>query len=430
MGKDVKETPKRKERAFDEEELARKRDGLTATLEALRGDLRAFVIGVGYRVFLELLEEERGQLCGPRYAHSEERRAYRHGYDTGSLVFGGRKISVPKPRVRSLGGRELELETWREASATDPLEERMMEQILSGVTMRKYGRSLEAAPAEVKTSTESRSSVSRMFVARTKEQVKAFLSRPLGDLDISVVLVDGTRLGGHVLLVALGIDADGHKHVLGVVEGTTESSQVCLSLFRNLLDRGLVVERPRLFVVDGGRGIRSAIRTTFGMWALVHRCHVHKLKNILDHLPEHKRPWVRQIVRRALSEKDATKAKQHLLRLAKQLDELHPGAASSVREGLDEVLTLHRLGIQGPLYQSLKSTNSIENLQGSIKTLARHVKRWRSGSMAVRWCVTALSEAERHFRRIKGYRDIPFLMAALDTALEQNPQIINESEVA
>jgi len=430
MCKDVKETVKSEEQVLRGEDLAKERDGLTATLEALRGDLRGFVMDTGYRVFLELLEEERELLCGPRYSHIGDRHAYRHGYDHGRLVFGGRKISVPKPRVRSVDGKEIELEAWRETSATDPLEERVMEQILAGVTTRKYSRSLEAAPAEVETSAESRSSVSRMFVARTKEQVKAFLSRPLGDLDLAVIMIDGTGLGDHLLLVALGIDADGHKHVLGVVEGTTESSQVCLSLFRNLVDRGLVVERARLFVIDGGRGIRSAIRTTFGGWALTHRCHVHKLKNILDHLPTHKRPWVRQMVRRALGEDTARKAKQKLLRSAKQLEEPHPGAASSIREGLDELLTLHRLGIRGPLYRTLKSTNPIENLQGSIKSLTRHVKRWRSGSMALRWCVTALSEAERHFRRIKGFRAMPFLMAALEAALEKNGEFDTESEVA
>lgn len=430
MCKDVKETPKSEEQVFSGEELARRRGGLTATLEALRGDLRGFVIEAGYRIFLELLEEERELLCGRRYAHIGEREAYRHGYDKGRLVFGGRKISVPKPRVRSLDGKEIELETWQETSATDPLEERVLEQILAGVTTRKYSRSLEAAPAEVKTSSESRSSVSRMFVARTKEQVKAFLSRPLGGLDFPVIMVDGTALGDHLLLVALGIEADGSKHVLGVAEGTTENSQVCLGLFRNLIDRGLVVERARLFVIDGGRGIRKAIRTTFGSWALPQRCHVHKLKNILDHLPGHKRPWVRQMVQRAWNEDTAKKAKQRLMRLAKQLEEPHPGAASSIREGLDEVLTLHRLGIRGPLYRTLRSTNPIENLQGSIKSFTRHVKRWRSGSMALRWCVTALSEAERHFRRIKGFHAMPFLMAALDTALENNQQIDTESEVA
>lgn len=429
MSKDVKEAPKSEGQVVDGER-ATTRERLAEAVESLRGDLRAFVVGAGYGVFLKLLEEEREFLCGPRYAHCEERRAYRHGYETGRVVFGGRKISLPRPRVRSVDGKEVELETWREVSATDPLEERVIEQILSGVTTRKYSRSLEAAPAGVRTAAESRSSVSRIFVARTKQQVQTYLSRPLGDLDIRVILVDGTHVGGHVLLVALGIESGGHKHVLGVVEGTTESAQVCLSLFRNLIDRGLVVERARLFVVDGGRGILSAIGTTFGAWATVQRCQVHKLRNILDHLPEHKRPWVRQIVRRALSEKDAKKARQQLLRLAKQLEQLHPGAASSIREGLDQLITLQRLGVEGPLYRSLRSTNAIENLQGSIKALARHVKRWRGGAMAIRWCVTALSEAETHFRRIKGFRDLCFLVAALDADFKKRTENFRESEVA
>ena len=430
MTKDVRETPKREEPDFTDVELSKERAGLAATLDALRGDLRGFVIEAGHRVFLELLEEEREVLCGLRYAHRGDRQAYRHGHDKGSLVFGGRKISIPKPRVRSVDGEEIELETWREVTSTDPLEERVLEQILSGVTTRKYSRSLEAAPTEAKTSSDSRSSVSRMFVARTKQQVETFLSRPLGQLDFPVIMVDGTGLGDHLLLVALGVEADGTKHVLGVAEGTTESARVCVALFRNLIDRGLVVERARLFVVDGGRGIRSAIRTTFGGWALTHRCHVHKLRNILDHLPVHKRPWVRQMVRRAWDEDTAKKAKQRLLRLAKQLEDPHPGAASSIREGLDDALTLHRLGIRGALYRTLRSTNPIENLQGSIKATTRHVKRWRNGSMAIRWCVTALSEAERHFRRIKGFHAMPFLMAALENALENNQHINTESEVA
>jgi transposase-like protein len=339
-------------------------------------------------------------------------------------------MSVPKPRVRTVDGKEVELETWGAVADEDPLEERVMAQILAGVTTRKYSQSLESAPAEAKTSSESRSSVSRRFVARTKKQVQEFLSRPLGDLDLPVIMIDGAGLGDHLLLTVLGVEADGHKHVLGVVEGATEGSQVGLSLFRNLIDRGLVVERARLFVVDGGRGIRSAIRSTFGTWALIQRCQVHKMRNILDHLPQHKRPWVRTIVRRAWDAPTAAQAKAQLKQLAKQLEEPHPGAAASVLEGLDETLTLHRLGLRGPLYRTLRSTNAIENLQGTVKSVARHVKRWRSGSMALRWCVTGLAEAEKRFRRVKGYRSMPSLVAALDAALEKPQDVDTTSEVA
>ncbi len=430
MYKDAREQSPEEARSAIERKAGRERSGLTGTVEALRGDLRAFVMDAGYRVFLDLLEEERELLCGPRYAHTEEREAYRHGYDQGRLVLGGRKISVPKPRVRTVDGKEVELETWGAVADEDPLEERVMAQILAGVTTRKYSQSLESAPAEAKTSSESRSSVSRRFVARTKKQVQEFLSRPLGDLDLPVIMIDGTGLGDHLLLTALGVEADGHKHVLGTVEGTTEGSQVCLSLFRNLIDRGLAVERARLFVVDGGRGIRSAIRSTFGTWALIQRCQVHKMRNILGHLPEHKRPWVRTIVRRAWDAPTAAKAKAQLKQLAKQLEEPHPGAAASVLEGLDETLTVHRLGLRGALYRTLRSTNAIENLQGTVKSVARHVNRWRSGSMALRWCVTGLVEAEKHFRRVKGYRSMPSLVAALDAALEKPQDVDTTSEVA
>jgi len=430
MNKDAREQLVREARSAGEGKAAKERSRVGETVTALRGDLRAFVVDTGFQVFLDLLEDERELLCGPRYVHTREREAYRHGFDQGKLVLGGRKISVPKPRVRTVDGKEVELETWNAVTAEDPLEERVMTQILSGVTTRKYSQSLESAPAEAGTSSESRSSVSRKFVARTKKQVRQYLSRPLGDLDLPVIMIDGTGLGDHLLLTAIGVDADGHKHVLGVVEGTTESSQVCLNLFRNLIDRGLVVERARLFVIDGGRGIRSAIRSTFDTWALIQRCHVHKMRNILDHLPEHKRPWARAVVRKAWDSPTAAKARAQLKRLARQLEELHPGAAASVLEGLEETLTLHRLGLQGPLYRTLRSTNLIENLQGTVKSVARHVKRWRNGAMTLRWCVTGLVEAEKRFRRVKGYRSMPSLIAALDASLDGPQAFDTASEVA
>mgnify|MGYP000063656524 CR=1 FL=1 len=219
MTKDARERSEEEARSAIGRKAARERSRLTDTVEALRSDLRAFVMDAGYRVFLDLLEGERELLCGPRYAHIEGREAYRHGYDQGKLVLGGRKISVPRPRVRTVDGQEVELETWNAVAAEDPLEDRVMTQILSGVTTRKYSQSLESAPAVAKTSSESRSSVSRSFVARTKRQVRQFLSRPLGDLDFPVIMIDGTGLGDHLLLTAIGVEADGHKHVLGVVEG-------------------------------------------------------------------------------------------------------------------------------------------------------------------------------------------------------------------
>ena len=385
-----------------------------------RRALRELVLVNGMKVFAEMLEEDRTALCGPRHQPSADRRAYRHGHDEGSLVFGGRKIALEKPRVRSVAGEEIELPTWRQMSSEDPLRDRVVQQILSGVSTRGYEGSLESLPEEIPSRGTRRSSVCRQFLARTAEQTRVFLSRSLEGLDLPVILVDGTHLGDHVMLVAMGIDSSGEKHILGVAVGTTESEQVCRSLFRNLIDRGLVVERARLFVIDGGKGLRKAIRTTFGTWALVQRCQIHKLRNVSDHLPKHRQAWVKAAMRQAWKLGTEAKARHRLERIAEQLDAEHPDAAASIREGLDETLTVIRLGLGGSLLASLRSTNPIENLQGAIKRVVRNVKRWRGGAMALRWCVTALVEAEKRFRRIKGHREMPHLLAALEAAVNKN----------
>jgi len=308
----------------------------------------------------------------------------------------------------------------------DPLHERAFEQMVVGVPTRKYARSLEGLPEGQLSCSVSRSSVSRRFVARTREQITRRLSESLEGKDFPVILIDGTVLGDHVLLVAMGIEADGSKRVLGVVEGSSESEQAGRALLRNLIERGLPVERVRLFVVDGGKGVRAAIRKTFGSWALIQRCQIHKMRNVLDHLPESKHAWVRTTIRKAWSADTAEQARQRLLGLAKQLEETHPGAAASLREGLEETLTILRLGVSATLTRSLRSTNPIENLNSALKHLARRVKRWRGGTMALRWAVTGILEAEKRFRRIKGYRDLPALSIALDRHAPSRPEELDQ----
>lgn len=401
-------------------EAAPERIGLPGILVDSRKALRELVMSSGLAVFTRMLEEDRTALCGPRHRPSPDRDAYRHGHDEGSLVFGGRKVRLRKPRVRSVDGEEIELPTWERMSAEDPLRDRIVEQTLLGVSSRGYERSLEPPPEGVRSHTTKRSSVCRRFVARTTAQVQAFLSRPLGELDLPVILIDGTGVGDHVLIVAMGIDSTGHKHILGVAVGTTESEQAIRSLFRNLIDRGLVVERARLFVIDGGKGLKKAIRITFGDWALIQRCQVHKLRNVADHLPKHRQAWVKATMRKAWRSGTVATARQRLTSLAEQLDTEHPDAAASVREGLEDTLTLLRLGVGGALHKTLCSTNPIENLQGAIKRIVRNVKRWRGGSMALRWCATALVEAEKRFRRLRGHREMPQLIAALEAVVNKN----------
>ncbi len=388
---------------------------LPGLLRETRHALRELVIASGLEVFQALLEEDRQALCGPRHQPQEDRSAFRHGFDRGQVVLGGRKVQVRKPRVRSANPKqELVLPLWEHVAAEDPLNERVLEQMLLGVSTRKYARSLEPLPAPATSRSVSRSAVSRRFVARTTAQLDTFISRPLDQEDYPVLMVDATGFGDHLLVVVLGIDASGRKRVLGVEEGSTENAALCRRLLSNLVERGLNVERARLVVVDGGKGVRRAVKEVFGTWAVVQRCQVHKLRNVLEHLPENAQPWVRATMRQAYAQGDAEKARRQLQRLASRLESDHPGAASSLREGLEETLTVLTLGLNGSLRRTLRSTNPIENLNGTLKRVARNVKRWRGGTMVLRWAGTGLIEAERKFRRIRGHRDLPSLLAALD----------------
>lgn len=388
---------------------------------ALKDGLRDLIVTSGMQVLEALLEQDRERLCGPNRKQQVEREAYRYGYDQGQLVMGGRKVAVAKPRVRRVTGGEVTLPTWEAFRDTDPLNERVVEQMLCGVSTRKYERSLEPLDQKRKAIGVKKSTVSRRFIASTSQMVSSFLSRSLEDLDLPVIMIDGVHVGEQVVLGVIGIDTNGNKHVLGLCDGPSESDRVCRGLLRNMIDRGLVVERARLFVIDGSAGLRKAIRETFGQWALVQRCQLHKLRNVIEHLPERKREWARAKMRKAWESASTDKARSILEDLARSLGD-HPSASASVREGLDETLTLLKLGVTGTLYRTLRTTNPIENLQGTIRRVARNVKRWRAGSMAVRWVATALIEAEGRFRRIKGVRDMPHFLTALDRAVGAESQ--------
>jgi len=321
---------------------------------------------------------------------------------------------VPRLRARSVAGHELKLPSFAYAAGRDPLDARTLEAIAIGVTTRKYRRALDPLPDGIRERAVSKSSVSRRFVALTSAQLTTWLAQPLNGLDVRIVLLDGLHFRDHVILVALGVDSQGQKQVLALREGTTENATVCKALLADLCERGLDLERTMLFVIDGGTGLRKAIRETCGPLAVVQRCQVHKRRNVLEHLPEGMRPRLRRVLDEAYGLADATLAKRRLLQLAAGLDQTHPGAAASLREGLEETLTLQRLGVSGALYRTLSSTNAIENLNGLVGHFVRHVRRWRNGRMLVRWIAAGVRETGRSFRRLRGHRDLAALIRALD----------------
>jgi len=382
----------------------------------IRGELRELVMTLGVQAIAAMLEQERTELAGPRYAHNQSRATTRGGSTQGTLTMGGRKVRVKRPRVTDLAGNEVPLSTWEELRAGDPMSARVLEQMTVGVATRKYARSLEPVPEELESHGTSKSTVSRRFVEITQAKLDEWLARPLGELGICAVFIDGLHFAEHVVIAALGVDAAGAKHVLGIWEGATENAPTCRAMLNNLVTRGLDVETTRLFVIDGSPGLRTAIRDVFGKHALVQRCQVHKMRNVESHLPKSKQKAVKAAMREAYKSTKVETAKRLLHNLARTLEREHPSAAASIREGLDETLTVMALGLPRTLERSFSTTNPIENLNERIRQISKRVKRWRGGSMILRWTAAGIFEAQRGFRRLKGSAHMSKLLAALSSS--------------
>lgn len=370
-------------------------------------------VDTGQRVLHAMMEHDRTQRCGAKCVANAARRVRRAGSAPSPITLGGRRIVVKRLRARSVDGQEQVLPSYAWAARRDPLDAHTVETIALGVATRGYRRSLDPLPATVVQRATSKSAVSRRFVAYSRKVLAQWVARPLGELDLVAVLIDGIYFARRCVLVALALDSSGHKQILGLHEGSTENTTVAKALLGDLVERGLNPERSLLFVIDGGKGLRRAIGELWGARAVVQRCQVHKRRNVLGHLPDRLHARVRGTMQRAYDTADVGQARAQLERLARELEREHPGAAASLREGLEETLTLQRLGLKSALYRMLRSTNAIENLNSLIAAYTHHVKRWRDGRMVLRWVGAALHEASAHFNRVKGYRDLRQLAAAL-----------------
>lgn len=386
---------------------------LVNALVDVRADLFEVVVTSGLRVVDAMLEEDRIKLCGEKNARRPDREMVRGGTVNGELILGGRRVSIRRPRVHHTKGGEVQLPTYASFSKTDPLDERSIEQMLIGVATRKYARSLEPTPTAIKTRGTSKSAVSRRFVARTQAELETWQARRFDDLEIVALMIDGIEFGEHMLVVALGIDSTGKKHPLAFREGTTENNGLCKSMLADLVERGVPADRAILVVIDGGKGIRSAVREVFGDYAIIQRCQVHKKRNVLDHLPEHLRHHAAGTISRAYGAADSKTAREILARLTSSLKKAHPGAAASLREGLEETLTVLDLPIGAALRRTLATTNAIESMFSSVRRISRRVTRWAGGMMVQRWTLAGIFEAQKKFRRLVGKADMTKLVAAL-----------------
>ncbi len=394
-----------------------------------RSELMELAIASGLKVLQTMLEDDRTAICGERYRHRVERQASRAGTVPSEVVLGGRKVALRRPRARAHGA-EVPLPTFQTMASEDPLNRRVVEQMLVGVATRQYARSLEPLPPTMVGRGISKSAVSRRFVAKTAAQLAAWRSTALDAFDLVALLIDGVHIGEHCIVVALGIDHTGGKHALGLWDGSTENAAVCQSLLADLQSRGLRTDRSLLVILDGSKALHKAVTQTFGPAALIQRCQVHKLRNILEHLPEGQRPWVRAIVARAYRQVEVAPARRLLQDLARRLDDRYPSAAVSIREGLDDTLTVLTLGLSDRLRQSVATTNAIESLISRTRHVKRRVKRWRSGQMVLRWTAAAILEAVKGFRRLKGHRDMPKLLASLRARDQQLGIAVSVENVA
>jgi transposase-like protein len=334
-------------------------------------------------------------------------------------------VLVKRPRARTADGEsELPLGTYEHFAERDQLEDVVLERMLAGVSTRRYRRAQEPVGTEVETDARSvsKSAVSRMFTQRTRDQLWKLMSRPLSDLRLAVIMLDGIELHGRTNIVALGITTEGNKLALGLWDGSTENAAVAGALLSDLADRGLDVEQGLLFVIDGSKGLRKAIRQVYGNDVPVQRCVQHKERNVLDHLPERDRQAVKARLRRAWKETDHDVALEQLNTLALELDRAHPGAAASLREGMEETLTVTRLGITGKLKLTLQSTNPCESMISTVRVIHRNVKHWTSGEMCLRWTAAGMLEAESRFRKVEGYRGLAGLAVKIEHDLLRNRQ--------
>jgi transposase-like protein len=395
-------------------------DTVSVAVAELAGELQegllAFAVGAGLQVLRATLEAEVSAVAGPRGKHDPERTAVRHGSDTGLVTLGGRRLAITRPRVRSVDrSAEVPLPAYELFSSTEILGRMAMEKMLAKVSTRRYGAGLEpvGTGVEARSRGTSRSAVSRRFVAATETALGELMAADLTGLDLVALMVDGANFAGHCCIVALGIDIDGVKHPLAVVEGDTENSTLVTGLIVGLRERGLDVTRPILCVLDGAKALSTAVKAVFDH-PVIARCQIHKVRNVKRHLPDtvariiEKRMWA------AYKNPDHLKGQGDLEALARELKHKHPGAAGSLREGLAETFTVARLGVAPTLARTLHSTNAIESTIEICKDHSRNVKRWESGEMALRWCAAGMNEAKKQFRRVNGYAHLQALRVALN----------------
>ena len=372
-------------------------------------------VELGMEALRQMLEADVTELVGAKGKHNSQRAAYRHGTENTKVVLGGEKRSIRKPRVRSKDGTELSLPTLTTFQNEEPLSRAVLAELLAGVSTRKYARAEDFDGTEA--ACTSKSEVSRKFVKGLSALTDEFFHRRI-EGNYPIIMMDGMAVGKMTVIAAMGIRSDGCKHMLGLTAGGTENQEAVKVLLADLLDRGLAANQPRLFVLDGGKALHKAVTDTFGGKAVIQRCQVHKKRDVLAQLPKSERANTGLQISMAYLENDYGNAKKALDLLAHNLEHRYPKAAASLREGQEETLTVHQLKVPGLLRQTLSNTNAMESANSVAASVIKRVKHWNGGEQILRYAAAGFLEAEKSFRRVKGYRQIPLLVSAIEKELK------------
>lgn len=372
-----------------------------------------FIDVLGRAALEAVLQLSAQQIAGPRHQGQAGGEVRRHGTQPGVVCLSTQKVRVRKPRLRAKSGgkgAEVPIPAYEAMQSDASLREKLASVLMSGVSTRNYERVI---PEMAETCGVSKSSVSRKFAAASGEQLRALCERRFDETDLLIIYVDGVQFAQHHVIVAVGVDSEGYKHVLGLREGASENAVVVKGLLEDLVERGVDPERRRLFVIDGSKALRNAIDAVFGRGNPVQRCRNHKVENVMGHLPEDLKDQVKTVMKgsyRLDAEEGIAKLKQQ----AKWLQSEYPSAAASLLEGLEETFTINRLGLPPQLRRCLATTNIVESPTAGVRLRTRRVTNWQDGGMVLRWAAAAYLETEKSFRRIIGYRDLWALKAVLD----------------
>lgn len=392
----------------------------------ISGEIQNFCLQLGLVVVEQFIQAEVEQLLGPKYSRERQDETYRWGSQPGSIIIGAQKAPVSKPRVRKQledgSSEEIPLESYSAFNKPEALSQAVLNRLLSGVSSRDFSRTVE----QVSDATGlSKSTFSRKAIKATTEMAKKFEEKNLSELRIQVILIDGTREGEQLNIVAVGIAEDGTKHFLGIEQGATENATVCTHLLQDLIDRGLDPTGEYLFLLDGSKALKKAVKLVFGQNSLIQRCLEHKIRNILDYLPEQYKSRIRSRLRAAWSMNSYKDAKTALKKICKTLRSINETAEESLLEALEDTLTLHKLETPKQLRRALQTTNIIESWNSVAKNFTQKVKKWKNADHVKRWLTAGMLEAERRSHKLEGFAHLKQLKENMHNLITNPTQISN-----